>query len=80
MLWDLPILVPPLVMHYINYKPQFKDMKEEPQTHLETEKADESEEMLESVTRRPTWLKQLAYDDSINQIDDEFLNRVSTQD
>jgi|LauGreDrversion4_2_1035121.scaffolds.fasta_scaffold832627_1 uncharacterized membrane protein len=32
MLWDLPILVPPLVMHYINYRPQFKNSREEPQT------------------------------------------------
>ncbi len=32
MLRDLPILVPPLVMHYINYRPQFKMSREEPQT------------------------------------------------
>ena len=80
MLWDLPILVPPLCMHYINYRPQFKVIKEETQTNLETEKADDTDEVLESVTRRPTWLKNLAYDDSINHIDDEFLNRVSNKD
>jgi len=23
MVWDLPIVLPPLVMHYYNYRPQF---------------------------------------------------------
>ena len=81
MLWDLPIVVPPLVMHYINYRPQFKIDQEvlETENHKQCED-DYGGECLESVTKRPTWLKKLASDDSINQIDEDFLDMLASKE
>lgn len=73
MVWDLPIVLPPLVMHYLNYRPQFDVTKSQAEIIERDTIIDDGYVSQErgSYAQRPLWLKELAAIDSINRDDNE---------
>ncbi len=74
MIWDLPIVLPPLIMHYLNYRPQFKLLKEEAAEEVRSFTIVEDGYVTRergSFANRPAWLKEMATIDSINRMNNE---------
>ncbi len=70
MVWDLPIVLPPLLMHYFNYRPQFNVVAKPQQDETERDTIIEDGYVSQergSYAQRPLWLKELATVDSINR-------------
>jgi hypothetical protein len=72
MVWDLPIVLPPLVMHYLNYRPQYKEVKKNQEDDADRDRDTIIEDGYVgqergSYAQRPLWLKELASVESINR-------------
>ena len=62
LIWDLPIVLPPVVMHYLNYRPQFKmDKAVAAPDRAETLVENDYSQNLEESSKRPILTSEIDF-------------------